>query len=197
MRALKQRILTKYTDEVLTLYVPPGIPGIPIDGTHIATSTMLLLPTSRGTVSLPSGFASVSESPCIRPGYLSTQLDGDALVHAARQTLKALLSTKSLGSIVESETPPHGPGLEGLEPLTTDSSDEAIEERIRRTGSQHHHSGGTVAMGKVVDAEGKVLGVNGLRVADASIIPIPLGGHPQATLYAMAEQIASMIVGET
>ena len=38
-----------------------------------------------------------------------------------------------------------------------------------------------VAMGKVVDAEGQVRGVKGLRVADASIVPIPLGGHPQAT----------------
>ncbi|KAI7787522.1 hypothetical protein LA080_015743 [Diaporthe eres] len=183
--------------EVLILYVPPGIPGIPIDGTHIATSTMLLLPTSRGTVSLPSGSVSASESPCISPDYFATQLDRDTLVHAARQTLKALLSTKSLGGIVESEAPPRGPGLEGLEPLTADASDEEIEERIRRTGTQHHHSGGTVAMGKVVDAEGRVLGVKGLRVADASIIPIPLGGHPQSTLYAMAEQIVRMIVGET
>lgn len=157
---------------------------------------MLLLPTSRGTVSLPSGSAGASESPYISPDYFSTQLDRDTLVHAARQTIQALLSTKALGNIVESEAPPRGPGLDGLEPLTADSSDEEIEERIRRTGTQHHHSGGTVAMGKVVDAEGKVFGVEGLRVADASIVPIPLGGHPQATLYAMAEQIASMIVGD-
>lgn len=167
-----------------------------MDGTHIATSTMLLLPTSRGTVSLPSESASANENPCICPDYFSTQLDRDTLVHAARQTLKALLSTSSMGSIVESETPPSGPGLGILEPLTADASDEAIEERIRRTGTQHHHSAGTTAMGKVVDAEGRVFGVKGLRVADASIIPVPLGGHPQATLYAMAEQIASMIVRE-
>lgn len=154
---------------------------------------MLLLPTSRGTVSLS---ASASEGLCIRPDYFSTQLDRDTLIHAARQTLKAMLGTISLGSIVEGETPPCAPGLEDLEPLTSDSSDEAIEERIRRTGTQHHHSGGTASMGKVVDAEGRVFGVKGLRVADASIIPTPLGGHPQATLYAMAEQIASMIVGE-
>lgn len=176
--------------------MPPGIPGIPVEGTHIATSTMLLLPTSRGTVSLPGGSNSASQSPCIRPDYFSTQLDRDTLVHAARETLKALLSTQSLGAIIEGEAPPSGPGLEGLKPLTADASDEDIEERIRRTGTQHHHSGGTVSMGKVVDAEGRVFGVKGLRVADASIVPIPLGGHPQATLYAMAEQIASMILGE-
>lgn len=154
---------------------------------------MLLLPTSRGEVLLPTGSAGANENPCIRPDYFSTQLDRDTLVHAARQTLKALLSTTSMGSIVECETPPSGPGLGHLEPLTAYSSDEAIEKRVRLTGTQHHHSGGTAAMGRVVDAEGKVLGVKGLRVADASIIPNPLGGHPQATLYAMAEQIASMI----
>lgn len=52
-------------------------------------------------------------------------------------------------------------------------------------------------MGKVVDVEGRVLGVEALRVADASIVPLPLGGHPQATLYAMAEQLANMIIKDT
>ncbi|KAH9906198.1 choline dehydrogenase [Xylariomycetidae sp. FL2044] len=178
--------------EVITVYVPPGIPGIPIDGTHIATSTMLLLPTARGTISIRS--SSPSDAPRIQPNYFSTALDRDTLVHATRQTLKAMLVSGPMKSIIESETPPSGEGLDGLTPLTADASDEAIEERIRRTGMQHHHSGGTAAMGKVVDVEGRVHGVKGLRVADASIIPIPLGGHPQATLYAMAEQLASLII---
>ncbi|KAI4862782.1 choline dehydrogenase [Hypoxylon rubiginosum] len=180
--------------EVITLYVPPGIPGIPIDGTHIATSTMVLCPTSRGNVSIRS--SAPNDPPRVQPNYFSTPLDRDVLVHATRQTLKALLATDSMKPIVESEAPPSGEGLEGLIALTADATDEQIEERIRRTGTQHHHSGGTASMGKVVDAEGKVLGAKGLRVADASIIPIPLSGHPQATLYAMAEQIASMMIQE-
>ncbi|KAI1465034.1 choline dehydrogenase [Daldinia caldariorum] len=180
--------------EVITLYVPPGIPGIPIDGTHIATSTMLLLPTSRGTVSIQS--SDPKDPPRIQPNYFSTPLDRDALIHGTRQTLKAILTAGPMKSIVESETPPSGEGLDGLTPLTADASDEAIEDRIRRTGMQHHHSGGTAAMGKVVDVEGKVFGINRLRVADASVIPIPLGGHPQATLYAMAEQLVSMIIDD-
>ncbi|KAK7738400.1 hypothetical protein SLS53_006215 [Cytospora paraplurivora] len=177
--------------EALTLYVPPGMPGIPIDGTHIATSTMLLLPTSRGTVSIRSG--DPENPPRIQPNCFSTQLDRDTLIHAARQTLKATLAAGPMKTIVEGETPPTGEGLDDLTPLTADASDEEIEERIRRTGMQHYHSGGTAAMGKVVDVEGRVQGVERLRVADASIVPVPLGGHPQATLYAMAEQLASMI----
>lgn len=181
--------------EVIVVYAPPGIPGIPVDGTHIATSTMLLLPTSRGTVSIRS--SNIDDPLRIEPNYLSTQLDRDTLVYATRQTLKAALATTPMKAIIESETPPSGEGLDGLVPLTADSTDEEIEERIRRTGMQHHHSGGTAAMGKVVDVEGRVLGVKGLRVADASIIPIPLGGHPQSTLYAMAEQLADMITKDT
>ncbi|ETS75371.1 hypothetical protein PFICI_12315 [Pestalotiopsis fici W106-1] len=177
--------------EILTAYVPPGIPGIPVDGTHIATSTMLLLPNSRGSVSIRS--AKPDDAPLVRPNYLSTPFDTDTLVHATRQTLRLMLATEHMKPIVEGETPPSGDGLDGLQPITIDSTDEELEERIRRTGMQHSHSGGTAAMGSVVDGYGKVLGVDRLRVADASIVPIPLGGHPQATLYAMAEQLASDI----
>ncbi|KAI1082068.1 choline dehydrogenase [Whalleya microplaca] len=201
-RPLPTEIISKYESkveeqkrnlyEVITVYMPPGIPGIPIDGTHIATSTMLLLPTSRGTVSIRS--SSPNDPPRIQPNYLSTPLDRDTLVHATRQTLKAMLTTGPMKAIVDSESPPSGNGLDGLTPLAADASDEAIEQRIRRTGMQHHHSGGTAAMGTVVDGEGKVFGVKGLRVADASIVPMPLSGHPQATLYAMAEQLASFII---
>lgn len=80
-----------------------------------------------------------------------------------------------MGDIVEHESPPQFPGFEGeLAPLTADATDDEIDARIRQTGSQHHHSGGTAAMGRVVDGEGRVVGVKRLRVADASVIPIPL-----------------------
>ncbi|OTB17857.1 putative GMC oxidoreductase [Daldinia sp. EC12] len=204
---LPKEILSKYQHEtkpgwekrnvyeVLTAYVVPGIPGIPIDGSHISTSTMLLLPTSRGKVTIRSN--SPTDLPSVQPNYLSTQIDRDALIHAVRTTIKALTTTESLKPIVEGESPPIKEGLEGITPLTVDTSDEVILERLQRTGEQHQHSGGTAAMGTVVDGEGKVLGVNGLRIVDASIIPVPLGGHPQATLYAMAERLASMILAES
>lgn len=178
--------------EVITIYAPPGLPGIPMDGNHITTSTMLLRPTSRGEVSIRSN--DPKDQPLIKPNYFSTPVDRDTLVYAARKTLKAMLTTSSMKSIIEGESPPSGEGFDGLTPLDASASDEAIEERIRRTGMQHHHSGGTAAMGKVVDGEGRVLGVKGLRVADASIIPMPLGGHPQATLYPMAEQLVTFVI---
>lgn len=188
VEALRKRNLF----EVLTVYVPPGIPGIPIDGTHIATSTMLLLPTSRGSVTLKS--ANPLDQPEIQPNYLQTELDKETLVYATRRTLQAMLGTQALAEYVERETPPSGEGIPDLTPLTPESSDEALLGRIQKTGMQHHHSGGTAAMGTVVDNEGKVMGVERLRVVDASIVPVPLGGHPQATLYAMAHQLAEVII---
>lgn len=45
----------------------------------------------------------------------------------------------------------------------------------------------------VTDAELRVLGVQNLRIVDASIIPNLMGGHPQMTVYAIAEKAADMI----
>lgn len=178
--------------ETFTIYSPAGVPGVPTDGTHVATSTMLLLPTSRGRVSISS--SSHSDPPKIDPGYFITELDRKALIRATRNCLIAHLGTGSLKDYIASEAPPSGPGIPDIKPLTLQSTDEEIDRRIRAFGKQHYHSGGTAAMGSVVDAEGSVLGVGKLRVADASAIPVPLGGHPQASLYAFAEQMANMII---
>lgn len=49
-------------------------------------------------------------------------------------------------------------------------------------------------MGTVVDTNLCVFGVKGLRIVDASIIPVPIAGHIQACVYAMAEQAADIII---
>jgi choline dehydrogenase-like flavoprotein len=179
--------------EIFTAYAALGIPGIPVDGSHMAASAMLLLPASRGDVTLHS--SDPRDNPRIRPNYISTECDRAALIQAVKTIIKLMTTTDSLKPIIEVESPPVIEGLtDGMKPLTTSSSDEEILERLAKTGEQHQHSGGTASMGKVVDTEGKVVGVESLRVVDASIIPVPLGGHPQATLYAMAEQMASIIL---
>jgi choline dehydrogenase-like flavoprotein len=52
-------------------------------------------------------------------------------------------------------------------------------------------------MGKVVDTSMRVKGMDRLRVVDASVIPVPLAGHLQNCVYAMAEQTADIISNDS
>ncbi|KAK8037363.1 hypothetical protein PG991_000709 [Apiospora marii] len=76
------------------------------------------------------------------------------------------------------------------------ASDAEILEAIRVGYNTVYHGASTCKMGKrgdkeaVVDSRGRVFGVQGLRVVDASIFPELPPGHPQATVYALAEKIA-------
>ncbi|KAJ0373246.1 hypothetical protein COL922a_014280, partial [Colletotrichum nupharicola] len=78
-------------------------------------------------------------------------------------------------------------------------TDAEILEFIRETVVPVFHAAGTCAMGKesdpmaVVDATGKVFGVQNLRVVDASIFPTLPAGHPQSSCYMVAEKIAADI----
>lgn len=63
-------------------------------------------------------------------------------------------------------------------------------------GVSHAHAAGTASMGKVVDSHLRVYGVTGLRIADASVLPVAIGGHPQVTLYGPAERAAELILRE-
>lgn len=175
--------------ETMVLY-HPFVPGIPVDGSFVGTSVMLTLPTSRGTVRLAS--SSSDDQPLIRPNYFATAMDRAVLVHGVRRLLQCLTGTAAGKDFVEGEVAP----VPGMEPLTLESSIEEIEDRIRAVGSPHFHPAGTCALGSVLDPELRVKGVRGIRVADASVFPAPVGGHPQATLYALAERAAAMIAGE-
>ncbi|KAK4694499.1 hypothetical protein P7C71_g3105, partial [Lecanoromycetidae sp. Uapishka_2] len=80
-----------------------------------------------------------------------------------------------------------------LLPLNATSSDDELDKRVRQTAQSTSHPAGTAAMGTVVDGNLKVIGVEGLRVCDASIFPAPVAAHPMAALYAIAEQAAELI----
>ena len=177
--------------ETAIFYVPAGAElvglELPQDGLHVASSLMLMLPTSRGQLSLAS--TSIADSPRFDPQYYTTAADRGTLIQGVQHLTQVLLGSATGKAIFEKEVPP--PGLPALEPS---SKTEEVDERLRSVGVAHAHTMGTAAMGKVVDAKLNVYGVRGLRVADASVVPVPIGGHPQATLYALAEQGAEIIL---
>lgn len=83
----------------------------------------------------------------------------------------------------------------GLEALTLASSNDAIERRIRAAGVAHFHAAGSCPLGAALDPDLRVKGVRTVRVCDASVFLSPVGGHPQATCYALAEKAAGLISG--
>ena len=68
-----------------------------------------------------------------------------------------------------------------------------LETAVLREVGVYHHASGTCAMGSVVDNEGRVLGVDGLRVVDASIMPTIPAANTNLPTIMLAERIAAMM----
>ncbi|KAF2269526.1 FAD/NAD(P)-binding domain-containing protein [Lojkania enalia] len=73
-------------------------------------------------------------------------------------------------------------------------TDEEVDKRMGIGGITTYHPAGSASMGKVVDANLRVKRVDGLRIVDASGIPMPLVAHYQIAVYAIAEQAADIIL---
>lgn len=104
----------------------PGNPQIPINGTHVTTSVLGLLPTSRGSVKLAS--TDPEDAPLIDPNYYATEADRYVLRTGLKRMTEAL-STASGREIVDHEVV-----SEGLVPLNPNSSDEEIDAHARTHG---------------------------------------------------------------
>ena len=81
-----------------------------------------------------------------------------------------------------------------------EEEDSAILDWARETATTIYHPTGTCKMGQddmaVVDAQLKVHGIQGLRVADASIMPIITSGNTNAPAIMIGEKVAAMILQE-
>ncbi|OJJ97584.1 hypothetical protein ASPACDRAFT_80410 [Aspergillus aculeatus ATCC 16872] len=178
--------------EVMVAYAPIAGGGsefrLPMDGTHISSPVVLLLPTSRGRITLAS--ADPTADPVLDPGYLDTETDRAAIRAGMRVALR-LMETESAKEVIDGETPPPG-----HEPLTSACSDADLDRRVQIVGSSFFQNGGTAAMGTVVDTQCRVKGVRNLRVCDASVLSVPLAGHYQAPMYALGEAVADMLLAQ-
>ncbi|KAF1844328.1 GMC oxidoreductase [Cucurbitaria berberidis CBS 394.84] len=149
-----------------------------------------MLPLSRGTITLKS--ADPNDGPICNPRFLSTHTDRYILRRAVRENIK-LVETEPFASEIEGEAPPADPKFPIL---TSQSSDEDIDSRIRAFAATVLHPMGTCALGTVLDDEFRVNGVKGLRVCDASVFPDPIAAMPSGTIYALAEMCAELVAGD-
>lgn len=166
----------------------------PNDGYQYATiSSALVAPLSRGNVTIST--ADPAKPPDINPNWLTDPADVELAILAFKRVRE--IWGYMNGTTIGEE---YFPGTAQV------ATDEEILGFIRKALVQLWHAAGTCKMGKagdekeggdrlaVVDPEGRVYGVEGLRVVDASVFPVLPPGHPQATVYALAEKIADDIL---
>jgi len=160
----------------------------PQDGLHrfsgFTSIAYQLRPESRGEIKLKS--PDPFDAPAVHPNYLSAKTDRTTIV-AGLKLIRRILANTNMQSFIEAEFQP-GPAVE---------SDEQLLDYARRRGGTVYHPTSTCKMGSdpmaVVDAELKVHGVEGLRVADASIMPTVVSGNTNAATIMIGEKLADMV----
>jgi choline dehydrogenase-like flavoprotein len=152
----------------------------------MSTPVLGMLPTSRGSITLSSN--DPTAPPRIDPNYYATELDRTMMRAGIRRALQVFQESTALKDVIDTEVAP-----EGYPVLTTKSSDDEIDARVRRVANTFFHPAGSCAMGKAVDSELRVYGVDGLRVVDASVLPTPVAAHYQYCIYTVADRAADFI----
>ncbi len=154
---------------------------------HCATiAPVLVSPQSRGRVWLRS--ADPRAKPRILTNSLAERDDVDSLV-AGMRLAREIAAQEPLASTVRRE----------LQPGADAATDDDLEAALRRRVELIYHPVGTCAMGDgetaVVDPELRVRGLDGLRVVDASVMPLITGGNTHAPTVMIAERAADLIRG--
>jgi len=160
----------------------PGLRPPKPHGFYVTASQ--LYPKSRGQVTLRS--VNPQDKPRIALNLLSAPEDMGNMIDGVRAT-RHLFAQAPQAALVERETLP-GEDCH---------SDEALQEAVRRNIGITHHPVGTCAMGigpgAVVDPQLRVHGIQGLRVADASIMPSIVGANTNAAAIMIGEKAADLI----
>jgi choline dehydrogenase-like flavoprotein len=148
-----------------------------------------LRPTSRGTITLKS--ADPSAAPAIQPNYLTTPEDRRVAADSIRVT-RRIVSQPALAKYAPEE---YLPGAS-----IRDDDEAALEKAAGDVGTTIFHPVGTARMGRdddvraVVDARLRVIGLEGLRVIDASVMPSITSGNTNSPTMMIAEKGAAMIL---
>jgi len=146
----------------------------------------VVAPASRGWVRLASN--DPQAAPLIDPGFLR-ELHDTAVLEQGLGLIRQAAADDPLSRLGASEVWPGADAHAGA----------GLRSWIRRTVGSYYHPAGTCRMGTgpgaVTDTRLRVRGVAGLRVADASVMPVLPNAHPNATVLAIAERAAELISG--
>jgi choline dehydrogenase len=169
-------------------YFDEGI-GDPYTGHAVVMGPILLKPHSQGTITLRS--ANPKDKPIIDPGYLTDAAGADrAALMAGLRMCVDIAKSPALRGIIGKVARPLG---------ATELDDDTLERALNALSHTLYHPVGTCRMGSddasVVDPELRVRGVDGLRVADASVMPTIIRGHTHAPSVLVGEKAADLIRG--
>jgi choline dehydrogenase len=161
------------------MYFDEGL-SAPFDHALTMTTTVLK-PTSRGSVALRS--ARPDAKPRISHNFLATDHDRTTMITSVRLAMD-LFEQPNLSNVRRA-------------PFSVPASDaeaDIVAFIEQRTGTNYHPTC-TCAIGRVVDADLRVFGTEGLRVADASVMPSIVRGNTNAAVIAIAEKAADILIG--
>ena len=144
-------------------------------------------PDSTGHIHISS--ADPGTQPAINFNFLSSPLDAEITLAAVR-IVRALMTAPAMASLQVAELAP-GPSL---------TSDDEILAWVKEVAETTYHPVGTCKMGAdpmaVVDERLRVRGLQGLRVADASIMPTLTSGNTNAPAIMIGEKAAEVVLRE-
>lgn len=141
-------------------------------------------PLSRGWIRLAS--KNPLDKPLVNPNYLSADADLERLVQGVK-IARQIFATRAFSSWIRQE----------LQPGVDVRSDEQLRTFVRASADSYHHQVGSCKMGlddmAVVDPQLRVHSITGLRIADASVMPVVPSGNCHTGILMIAEKAADLI----
>ncbi|KAJ7242906.1 glucose dehydrogenase short protein [Mycena rebaudengoi] len=171
------------TPHIELFFLPTGLTGGA--GNFMSIFMAMVTPAGRGSITINSN--NPFDSPLVNPGVLASDFDLFTLRDAWKRVQK-FVSAPAWKNYIIAPT-------EDLENITS----EALDQHIRNSVLAGLHMVGSAGMSAqnagygVVDPDFLVKGVSGLRIIDASVIPIVPAAHTQAAVYAFAERGSDLI----
>jgi choline dehydrogenase len=168
------------------IHVPFHLPTYSVPEGSWTIGVGLVRPASRGSVRLRS--TALDDKPLIDPGYLAEAADVEAMVRG----------TKLARDLASAAAFDPWRGEEAL-PGESVQSDAELEDFVRHAAGSYFHPVGTCRMGvrpdAVVDPSLRVRGVQGLRVADASVMPSIVSANTNTAAMVIGEKAADLLRG--